>query len=82
MSKLTEDVSSLSSGVYYAQLQDWYTLLEAALLKHDCVTGPLPEIHTEEGQDYVTFNGSVDGLIYFTWYHMPSGNLEIISYVC
>lgn len=82
---LSNDIASLSTGKYYKRVGEWYEMLKTTLEKYNCVLSEMPTIHTREGSAYIEFFcpfNKQEGVIYFTWYRMESGNWEIICYKC
>lgn len=79
---LSHDIADLSTGPYYESPKAWYEQLKLTLIKHKCTVGPMPDIHTHQGQDFIDYTGREEGRIFFTWYQMPSSRWEMVCYKC
>ena len=84
-------VANLSTGnqpnQYYDEVSHWWERLLAALLEHNLepVCIDCPQVYNGEGAAHVTLQTiggiEVDSRLRWTWYRMPSGRWEIISYL-
>jgi hypothetical protein len=80
MVMLSHEIAKVGVNFYFEEMADWYREIEYILSKHNCKPEPMPEIHTDKGSAFVEFNGKYEGQIYFTWYKMPTGRWEVVSY--
>lgn len=95
--KASRDVAALSSSTlnpkfaggkapYYERVSHWYNELTEVLFDHGFTAEECPPIYYEEGRGRVYFTSWDDDLngrweVFFTWYTMPSGRVEIICYI-
>ncbi|MHC4301777.1 MAG: hypothetical protein ACYS7Y_31300 [Planctomycetota bacterium] len=66
---------------YYDTMKHWYDIL--CLVLHSQGVRPVTDvshIHSDEGYDTMEYTGKKSGTIFFTWYRMTSGRLEIVCY--
>jgi len=80
-----EEAAGLSSGKYYDEIHEWYSVLLMVLNKYGFDTNQeCPQVYNCQGRSVVYFeddNGKCHQ-IFWTYYRMQSFRWEIVCYVC